>query len=77
MINNVLNNIQVTSFLGIMAAFLFTCLFINLFYSKLPTDQGRDFAHDGKLSAGKPRGAGFVFIVVFIGVAFLFGKVET
>ena len=77
MINNVLNNIQVTSFLGIMAAFLLTCLFINVFYSKLPTDQGRDFAHDGKLSAGKPRGAGFVFIVVFIGVAFLFGKVET
>ena len=77
MINNVLNNIQVTSFLGIMAAFLFTCLFINLFYSKLPTDQGRDFAHDGKLSAGKPRGAGFVFIVVFIGVSILFGKVET
>ena len=77
MINNVLNNIQVTSFLGIMAAFLLTCLFINIFYSKLPTDQGRDFAHDGKLSAGKPRGAGFVFIVVFIGVAFLFGKVET
>lgn len=77
MINNLLNNIQVTSFLGIMAAFLFTCLFINLFYSKLPTDQGRDFAHDGKLSAGKPRGAGFVFIVVFIGVSILFGKVET
>ena len=77
MINNVLNNIQVTSFLGIMAAFLLTCLFINIFYSKLPTDQGRDFAHDGKLSAGKPRGAGFVFIVVFIGVSILFGKIET
>ena len=77
MINNILNNIQVTSFLGIMAAFLLTCLFINLFYSKLPTDQGRDFAHDGKLSAGKPRGAGFVFIVVFIGVSVLFGSVTT
>lgn len=77
MINEVLNNIQVTSFLGIMAAFLCTCLFIHLFYSKLPTDQGRDFAHDGKLSAGKPRGAGFVFIVVFIGVSVLFGNVET
>ena len=77
MINNVLNNIQVTSFLGIMAAFLLTCFFINIFYSKLPTDQGRDFAHDGKLSAGKPRGAGFVFIVVFIGASLLFGKIET
>lgn len=77
MINNILNNIQLTSFFGIMAAFLLTCLFIHLFYSKLPTDQGRDFAHDGKLSAGKPRGAGFVFIVVFIASSILFGNVST
>lgn len=77
MINNILNNIQLTSFFGIMAAFLLTCLFIHLFYSKLPTDQGRDFAHDGKLSAGKPRGAGFVFIVVFIASSVLFGNVYT
>lgn len=77
MINQILNNTQVTAFLGIMAAFLMTCLFIHLFYSKLPTDQGRAFAHDGKLSAGKPRGAGFVFIVVFIAVSVLFGHVST
>lgn len=77
MINQILTNVQVTAFLGIMAAFTFTCLFINLFYSKLPTDQGRDFAHDGKLSAGKPRGAGFVFIMVFILVAVLFGQINT
>lgn len=77
MINQLLNNIQVTAFLGIMAAFLLTCLFIHLFYSKLPTDQGREFAHDGTLSAGKPRGAGFVFIVVFIAVAVFFGYVST
>ena len=77
MINEVLNNIQVTSFLGVMAAFTLTCLFIHLFYAKLPTDQGREFAHDGKLSAGKPRGAGFVFIMVFIAVAVCFGNVNT
>lgn len=77
MINQILSNIQLTAFLGIMAAFTFTCLFIHLFYAKLPTDQGRDFAHDGKLSAGKPRGAGFVFIMVFILVAVLFGYINT
>ncbi len=77
MINQILTNVQVTAFLGIMAAFTFTCLFIHLFYSKLPTDQGRDYAHDGKLSAGKPRGAGFVFIMVFILVAVLFGQINT
>ena len=31
----------------------------------LPKDAGRDYAVDGKLSAGKPRGAGFIFIIVF------------
>ena len=77
MINEIINNTQVTAFLGIMSAFLLTCLFIHLFYSKLPTDQGRAFAHDGKLSAGKPRGAGFVFVVVFIAVTILFGHVKT
>ena len=39
----------------------------------LPKDLGRDFAHDGKLSAGKPRGAGFVFIIVFVICSVLFG----
>lgn len=39
----------------------------------LPRDGGREFAHDGKLSAGKPRGAGILFIMVFAlsGVAFI------
>lgn len=77
MINEVLNNIQITAFLGIMAAFTLTCLFLHLFYSKLPTDQGREFAHDGKLSAGKPRGAGFVFILVFMAVSVGFGQINT
>ena len=77
MINEILNNVQITAFLGIMAAFLFTCLFLHLFYSKLPTDQGREFAHDGKLSAGKPRGAGFVFILVFMAVTVCFGHINT
>lgn len=77
MINEILNNFQITAFLGIMAAFLLTCLFLHLFYAKLPTDQGREFAHDGKLSAGKPRGAGFVFILVFMAVAVCFGHINT
>ena len=42
----------------------------------LPKDIGRDFAHDGKLSAGKPRGAGFIFILVFLGSALLFGDIK-
>ena len=41
--------------IGLMAAFLMTCVCITKFNYLLPKDAGRDFAHDGKLSAGKPN----------------------
>lgn len=62
--------------IGLIFAFLVTCILISCFYTKLPRDIGRDFAHDGKLSAGKPRGAGFIFIVVFILSSVLFLKLD-
>ena len=40
--------------LGLLAAFAGTCLFLSKFSQYLPKDAGREFAHDGKLSAGKP-----------------------
>lgn len=71
------NSLQIISFLGILAAFLGTC-FLTASCSKfLPKDQGRDFAVNGKLSAGKPRGAGFIFILVFIAAFALFGIIRT
>ena len=42
----------------------------------LPRDMGREFAHNGKLSAGKPRGAGIIFISVFCIAALLFGEMS-
>ena len=42
----------------------------------LPKDIGRDFAHDGKLSAGKPRGAGFIFILVFAASGLIFARLS-
>lgn len=63
------------SFIGIMAAFFLTCFFMVKCSSLLPKDAGRAFAHDGKLSAGKPRGAGFIFVLVFIGVSICFGEI--
>lgn len=72
------NNFQdLIAFLGIMVAFIVTCFSLCKFTGILPKDIGRDFAHDGKLSAGKPRGAGFLFILVFTGVTLIFGKVNT
>ncbi len=47
-------------------------LALKLFKNKLPVDGGRDFAFNGKLSAGKQRGAGIVFICVFIISSLLF-----
>ena len=70
------SNIPLVAFIGIMFAFLATCFFIGKFNQYLPKDIGRDFAHDGKLSAGKPRGAGFIFILVFLGSTLLFGDIK-
>ena len=62
--------------LAISAAFTFgaVILSLKLFKSKLPVDGGRDFAFNGKLSKGKQRGAGIVFICVFIISSVLFIK---
>lgn len=59
-------------FIGVGVAFILTFVLLYKFKDKLPRDLGRDFAHDGKLSAGKPRGAGMLFIVAFIICAVLF-----
>lgn len=63
---------QWITFAGIMFAFAMTWLMTKLGMNKLPKDQGREFAHDGAKSAGKPRGAGFIFVMVFIISALLF-----
>ncbi len=62
----------VCAFVGILAAYAITCLLLHWCGGLLPRDGGRDFAVDGKLSQGKPRGAGFVFILVFAVLMFIF-----
>lgn len=77
MINYFMSGIEqdVVSFIGIMAAFFLTCIFMVKCSGLLPKDAGRAYAHDGKLSAGKPRGAGFIFVLVFLGVSLLLGDI--
>lgn len=79
MINYLTDNayIQVVSFIGLLAAFFGTCLFTAKCGRFLPKDQGREYAVNGKLSEGKPRGAGFIFILVFILAAVIFGTWRT
>ena len=55
----------VIAFIGILAAFFLTCVSLAKGSAHLPKDQGREFAVGGALSAGKPRGAGILFILVF------------
>jgi len=62
----------ICAFIGIMAAYALTCILLHFCGNLLPRDGGRDFAVDGKLSQGKPRGAGFVFILIFAVTVFLF-----
>lgn len=57
-------------------AFSATCILTSFLNDWLPRDHGREFAHNGKLSAGKPRGAGIIFISVFCIAALLFGEMS-
>lgn len=66
----------VTAFIGILFAFAATCFFITKLNRFLPRDMGRAYAHDGSQSAGKPRGAGIIFILVFTAAALLFAKMN-
>ncbi|MBR1854090.1 MAG: phospho-N-acetylmuramoyl-pentapeptide-transferase [Lachnospiraceae bacterium] len=60
------------AFGGILAAFALTVILTGRLSTYLPKDGGREFAHDGKLSAGKPRGAGIIFVLVFVAATLMF-----
>jgi phospho-N-acetylmuramoyl-pentapeptide-transferase len=77
MVNIIFNgSVPTVMFLGILFAFFATCFCTAKFHPLLPKDIGRDFAHDGKLSAGKPRGAGFIFILVFAVSGLVFARLS-
>lgn len=60
------------SFIGIILLPVIVCsVLLAIFKNKLPKDQGREFAFNGKLSAGKVRGAGIIFVCAFIAVSLL------
>lgn len=69
-------NTPMIAALGLLFAFAGTCLLLTKLSNYLPKDAGREFAHDGKLSAGKPRGAGIIFILVFTVTALIFAPVS-
>ena len=76
MINLLFNEGRIIAFIGILAAFMLTCTLTSVLEKYLPRDMGRAFAHDGSKSAGKPRGAGIIFILVFVIVSALFASMS-
>lgn len=70
------DKLPVIAFAGILFTFAATCIFISKFAGFLPKDQGREFAVDGKKSAGKPRGAGIIFVLVFVVCTLLFSDIS-
>ena len=70
------NNIKFVMPLSLALGFALTALLLHYVAKYLPKDGGRAFAVEGQKSAGKPRGAGFVFILVFIAVAALFAPMS-
>lgn len=77
MINYLCNlDFSILAFIGILFAFAVTCIAIARLNRFLPKDIGRQFAHDGTLSAGKPRGAGIIFVFVFAVSALLFAQMN-
>lgn len=76
MLTAFINNSVLLTFLSVVFAFGGVLLSLKLFKNKLPVDGGRDFAFNGKLSKGKQRGAGIVFVCVFIVASLLFVEIN-
>ncbi|MBQ8822155.1 MAG: phospho-N-acetylmuramoyl-pentapeptide-transferase [Lachnospiraceae bacterium] len=78
MLHNILSEdySALCAFAGILFAFFATIVATAKLCRFLPKDGGRDFAHDGKKSAGKPRGAGIIFVLAYVIVAFFFAPMS-
>ena len=76
MVATLLNNAGVSesiiALLRAAVAFFGTFFFLKWMMPYLPSDQGREYAVDGALSKGKARGAGIVFVLVFVVTVLLF-----
>lgn len=75
MLLNLLSN-KPLLILNVVLPLAVSLLLIAVFKNKLPKDQGREFAFNGSLSAGKIRGAGILFVIAFVAVVPLFVTVN-
>lgn len=59
------NNTTLALLVPMLCSFLIAFFSLKFFKRILPKDQGREFAVNGALSEGKPRGAGIIFVTSF------------
>lgn len=62
----------VLSGLSVLSCFLLTFILLPRWMNKLPRDRGRNHAVQSAAAAGKPTGAGVIFICLFLFVELLF-----
>ncbi len=74
MLKNIIPSAYESIYYGlfILCGFFIPFLSIRVFKNILPRDKGRNFALNGKLSEGKPRGAGLLMFTSFIITVALF-----
>lgn len=70
------NASQMLGIIGSVFSFVLTFILLSALKDKLPTDIGRAFAVNAGAAKGKPRGAGIIFVIVFIGAALLFAPLK-
>ncbi|SER46458.1 phospho-N-acetylmuramoyl-pentapeptide-transferase [Lachnobacterium bovis] len=76
MLNYCLVNASLVNLIGIIFTFFATFFALKYLMDFLPHDQGRAFAVDGAKSAGKPRGAGIIFVFTFVIGALLVTRIS-
>ncbi|MBP5744915.1 MAG: phospho-N-acetylmuramoyl-pentapeptide-transferase, partial [Lachnospiraceae bacterium] len=76
MFSYIIGNTTYIRLIGVIFAFAATFIMTKAGMKILPTDKGREYAHDGKLSAGKPRGAGLFFVISFLCASLLFAPLS-
>ena len=58
--------LPITAFIGVFFAFAATCILTSFLNDWLPRDMGREFAHNGKLSAGNQEVQGSFLFLYFV-----------
>lgn len=72
LIRNISNATGAALMISVLGTFFITFFSIKYFKAVLPKDHGRQYAVNGALSEGKPRGAGIILITAFALCAALF-----